>query len=130
MNKGCLIETTVLQISELVNLIHKIEQSNNENHSIRLLKLKDFLKSTDGKSAKEKAQTLVNTMLKSATLRQGNLTESEMLDLMNQISNADFNDLCIAKHCEKESAILVTHDFDFNAVIFNLEIISANSNYF
>lgn len=129
LSKGCLIETTILQISELVNLIQRIEYKEFSKKATTILTFKEFIKSENGKLSLKNAQLLVDSILKSASIRQGNLSESEMKEIMKQIEKADFNDMCIAKHCAKEQAVLVTHDFDFNAVQLNFTIVSANDNY-
>lgn len=129
LDKGLLIETTILQISELVNLILRVEFKEFCIKTGSNIKFKDYIKSSEGENSLLNAKMLVNKILKCSTIRQGNLNEREMVTIMDHIHLADFNDMCFARHCEKENSILVTHDFDFKALNQSIEIVSANENY-
>ncbi len=129
LSKKCLIETSIIQISEIVNLILQLEFKEFKKKNSFYGDFKQFRNSENSKLALQNAQILVNTITKTSTIRSGNLTPEEILNISNNIEKADFNDLCFAKHCSKENAILVTHDFDFNALDSKFKIVSANEKY-
>jgi predicted nucleic acid-binding protein len=129
LQKECLIESSIVQISEIVNLILQLEFKQYKKKSKLHIDFKEFRSSENAKEALKNAQTLVNTIAKSSAIRSGNLTQEEIITLTSNIEKADFNDLCFAKHCSNENAILVTHDFDFNALNPDFKIITANLKY-
>lgn len=130
LRRECLIESSIVQIAEIVNLILQLEFKAYKKKNNVTYDYKQFRSSDNSKEALRNAQTLVNLISKCSTIRSGNLTPEEIVKLTSDIEKADFNDLCYAKHCSKEKAILVTHDFDFNAINNNFKIITANSKYF
>lgn len=126
--KQCLIETNIVQMSELVNLLLQLEYRKNKKVNNQLT-FKEFRNNSQGKTALEEAKTLTSFILKFTTLRSGNFNSEEMVKMVENCDKADLNDIYFASHCIKEDAILVTHDFDFNALEKNIKIISANPNY-
>lgn len=126
--KDCLIETNFVQMSELINVLlqNEFKSIKKINHS---LKFKEFRNSKEGEKALDNAKILTSFVLKSATLRNGNFNSEELKTMVENCDKADINDIYFASHCLKEQAILVTHDFDFNALKSNLQIISANPKY-
>lgn len=129
-NLDCLIQTNLIQISELINVIlHKeyrfyVKKGGSGS-------FKNFRSSADGKLALSKAKTFIAQITKLAVIQTGLFTNEEMKGMVSQCHIADFNDLYFVEFCVKQNAILITHDFDFGAIRNkNLTIVSANRNYF
>ncbi len=129
LEKNCLIVTDVIQMSELINLVLHIEfkEFQKTNPTITFKQFRNSVSSID---AFENAKLLAKNILKSATLRGGIFTEAEIITIVHSCDKADFNDIYFARFCDKESATLITHDFDFNALDIEIKVYSGNSKYY
>ncbi|MBN8697687.1 MAG: hypothetical protein J0L87_14240 [Bacteroidetes bacterium] len=127
--KDCIIFTDIIQISELVNLILRIEYKKYLKANSCRIEFKEFRMLDAGKKALMSAKTLIQIITKSATISSGVFSSEELKVMANDCDKADFNDVFFANFCQKKKAILVTHDFDFNALKVDLEVLSANENY-
>lgn len=126
----CLILTNPVQVSEMINVIVNTELKVARRKGIAN-DLKSFRKTEEGKKAMFAAKTFLEQVLKFATIKSGIFNETELKRISAQCDRADFNDLFFSQYCLKESCILVTHDYDFQELPNqDLQIISANSNYF
>lgn len=128
LNKDCLIITDMIQMSELINLTLQLEyKAYCKKNSY--LKFKDFRDKNEYKDALESAKNFSANILKSVTLRGGIFTPEELKTIVNNCDRADFNDIYFAQFCYKENAILITHDFDFNALDVEVELYTCNNRY-
>jgi len=128
LSKNCLIVTDMIQMSELINLVLRIEYNafkiNNASISF-----KQYRGTGSYLNALAIAKTLSVNILKSATLRSGFFNAEELKGIVDNCDKADFNDMYFANFCFKENAILITHDFDFNAINKNIALYTINSKY-
>lgn len=130
ISKGCLIETNIVQISELVNLILHLEFVEAKKLNKFQGNFKSFRASDLAGKALLHAKTLSDQIVKCSTLRDGVFGVDELKEIVAECDKADFNDLFFAKFCIKEDAILVTHDFDFKAIDTDIKVVSFNRKYF
>lgn len=129
ISKDCIIITDVIQISELVNLILRIEYKKYIASSKSAIDFKKFRTIPEGVKALADAKILIHSITKSSTLLSGIFNSEELKKMAESCDKADFNDIFFASFCQKKDAILVTHDFDFNALNSGLNILSANASY-
>jgi len=128
LTKQSLIQTNLIQMSELINLIINQEYiAWRKNNSAKTRK--DFRIDPAFKKALSKAKTLTNAVLKCSTLRDGIFNSEQMKAMVDKCDKADFNDIYFADFCELTDVILVTHDYDFGALDKDVTIISANDKY-
>ena len=113
LRRDCLIETNLLQISEVINLIVQSEYKEYRNSNRLPKSLKDYKAGEEGKIALKNAKTFTQTILSSATIVSGIFNEAEMKSMAVDCDKADFNDLFFARMCQKNNCTIVTHDFDF-----------------
>lgn len=127
---GALVLTNLIQISELINVILQTEyriHKKKGNH----IPFKEFRSSEDGGIALSNAKVFISQVVKTAELQTGLFNSDEMKNIVFDCDKADFNDIYFAAFCERQDAILVTHDFDFRALSdHDLLVLSANENYF
>lgn len=129
-SKNCLVLTNLIQVSEMVNVVMQVEYR-------RFVKsggtgsFKDFRGSSAGIEAMGEAKTLMTQVMKIATPLTGTFNQDEIKAMVAQCDQADFNDIYFAVFCQKQDAMLVTHDFDFNALnVISIGVLSANEKYF
>jgi predicted nucleic acid-binding protein len=130
VDRAFLIESNIVQISEIINLFVKLEFDDFKKKNPSSLSLKDYRDSEEGNETRKKAEILVKSIARVATIRSGNLSDSDIQNIVSKINKADFNDICFAFHCNKEKATLLTHDFDFGAIEGDFTIVSGNEKYF
>jgi len=130
VKSDCLIETNILQISELVNLILHLEFKEARKRNVFTGSFKEFRNSNFAISALTNAKVLTDKIIKCSTLRDGIFGVNALQVIVASCDKADFNDLFFAEFCKNENAILVTHDFDFKAVQKEIQVVSFNSNYY
>jgi uncharacterized protein YpiB (UPF0302 family) len=119
----------MIQMSELINLILQIEFKNYCKKN-SYLDFKEFReRNSEYLDALKNAKDLAESILKTTTLRGGIFTPEELKNIVSMCDRADFNDIYYAQFCLKEKAILITHDFDFNAIDFDIELYTNNLKY-
>lgn len=128
VNKECLIVTDMIQMSELVNTVLQSEYKS-YCRKTAYLSFKDFRVKEEYISALSNAKSLSTNILKVTTLKGGIFTPEELRSMVNRCDKADFNDIYFAQLCLKEKAILITHDFDFNALDVEVDLYTCNSKY-
>jgi hypothetical protein len=128
LSKECMIVTDMIQMSELINLVLRIEFNTLKNDSPSLT-FKEYRDTTSYLNALSIAKTLSSNILKCATLRSGIFNAEELKVMVENCDQADFNDIYFANFCSKENAILITHDFDFNAIKTNIALFTINGKY-
>ena len=103
LSQDCLIETNILQISELVNRViqteYKLYKKLNPKWSFTF---KEFRESTEGVQGLKNAKVLTDNIIKCSSLRDGIFALDELEELVRNCDKADFNDLYFAKFCEKK----------------------------
>ncbi|KYG71760.1 PIN domain-containing protein [Roseivirga ehrenbergii] len=130
LRNHCSVVTNIIQISEIINVVIK-QEYNIYNRKGGELNFKNFRDSKEGKTSLIKAKTLIDQLIRITQIQSETLTDSEIRLIVNQCDCADFNDVYFAKFCEKQNAILVTHDFDFKALNhISITTLSANQKYF
>jgi len=128
LSKKCLIVTDMIQMSELINLVLRIEFRAYTNDKVNI-SFKEYRETTSYIEALANAKTLSLNILKSATLRSGIFNAEELKTMVDNCDQADFNDIYFANFCFKENAIIITHDYDFNAINTKIELYTLNNKY-
>lgn len=128
LSKNCLIVTDMIQMSELINLTLQLEYKAYCKKN-PYLSFKEFRDKNEYKEGLQNAKDFSTNILKTVTLRGGIFTPEELKTIVNKCDRADFNDIYFAQFCYKENAILITHDFDFNALDVEVELYTCNGRY-
>jgi predicted nucleic acid-binding protein len=126
--KKCMIITDMIQMSEIINLVLRIEY----NQYLKInskISFKDFRDTTEYKNALTSAKTITTNIIKNTTLRSGIFSADDLGKIVQKCDQADFNDIYFTHLCLKEEASIITHDFDFKAISGNLNIFTFNKKY-
>jgi hypothetical protein len=125
---GSLIVTDMIQMSELINLVLHLEyrvflKSNN------YISFKEFWAKPEYKNALQNAKIISESIMKATTFRGGIFSNEDLKRIVSKCDLADFNDIYFSEFCAKENAVLITHDFDFNALETGVELFTYNNRY-
>lgn len=130
IERECLVQTNLIQLSEIINTVLQIEfkehKTISRNHSISF---KAFRMTPEGSGAINKAKTIVQQITRHSHVLSGIFGHPEILELIDNCDKADFNDLYFYQFCVKQDLILVTHDYDFSAILSEIQILSANNKF-
>jgi len=128
LNKGSLILTHPIQLSELINAVISIEYKLYTS-KYQYQKLKDWKKTQDFNRVRSEAQDLAKNITRQSSLISGTFAPSELEEIVDNCDQADFNDLFFVKFAEKEQMNIITHDGDYNVSLdFSQCILTANIN--
>ncbi len=131
LRRDSLILTNLIQMSELINVIVQKEykrycQSIKPNY----INFKEYRDSEEGLNTLGKAKTFTAQIMKQTTLQTGLFNSEDMKAIVADCDKADFNDIYFARFCQKQSCIMVTHDYDFRALgTLDVQLLTANGAY-